>query len=480
VIEGVEIHRVPPEPGEPLPNKRTEENATARGYFNYTRENIIPQGVDVVVDAGGFLSYFFSVTFEIRRQYGIPVVVYFLLLEDNPATDPTQYLSRITLASIYDWGYGPRQRSQCFAVRAADTVVCLTEEDAATVGRLYRPSRLRILPPPVDSRLAETSRTLAPPQENQVSGLREHWVMFAGRVHDANKGAAVVRKAMEMVLAVRSDVRLVVVGNAEPRDFAALGSHVTCTGWVRDSDALAGWMQSADLLLMPSLSETFGMMCAEALSVGLPVIGSPVGGLPDMIVDGRNGYLLTGRKPSNWAAEIARHILNLIENPALLTKLKANAGPTVSRFSIAALGAQLEEICRETLDRRGRIQALTMPALDLTAQSRYLDVLSELGRRPARVHGAQLLPILRDESQTRCLACCRRGIFSNVRRVARTARRQGSGQKGRLRRAVFSTCPWSLVALKEQAVMAAETGRIPHWQLWWSRILFAVMRRLPR
>jgi glycosyltransferase involved in cell wall biosynthesis len=478
-IEGVDVHRVPCARGEPLPNKRTEENATARGFLDYACEKIIPQGVDLVVDAGGFLSYFFSVTFEIRRLHRIPVVVYFLLLEDTPVSDPSHYLNRISLAALADFDRGPRQHPQCFAVRAADMVICLTESDASTVRRLYRPSRLRILPPPVDPRLIA-----AEPRPNPLSmppggGAPEHLIVFAGRVDDASKGAGIVRRAIRRVLAVRSDVRLVVLGNAEPEDYTELEPHVTCVGWVRDSATLAGWLRAADLLLMPSLSEAFGQMCAEALALGLPVIGSPVGGLPDMIVPGRNGYLLNARDQSDWPAEISRLIIHLLGNPSILEQMKRDTASDKPRFDVVTLGAEMESICRETLEVTGQIAPLRMPVLDPAERSRYLDVLSQLGGREGRRAGTELLPQLRDESQTRCTACCRRGIFSNVRRVARNAKRPRPGRKERLRRAVFSTCPWSLVALKEQALMAIETGRVGFLRLWWSRIFFFLVRRLP-
>lgn len=479
LIDGVDVHRVPCVRGEPLPNKRTEENATARGFLNYACENIIPQGIDLVVDAGGFLSYFFSVTFEIRRLYRIPVVVYFLLLEDTPASDPSHYLNRIALAALADFDRSPRQHPQCFAVRAADTVICLTEEDAATVRRLYRPSRLRILPPPVDPRLIAAAPARDSFQITQAGGAPEHLIVFAGRVDDASKGAGIVRDALKRVLAVRSDVRLVVIGNAEPEDFAELGSHATCLGWIRDSETLAGWLRAADLLLMPSISEAFGMMCAEALALGLPVIGSPVGGLPDMIEPGRNGYLLTAADHSGWPAEISRLILHLLKNPSILDRMKRDTAAAVSRFAVAKLGAEMENICRGTLESPGQIAPLNMPVLDPVARAQYLDVLSQLGRREARQEGSELLPLLRGESQTRCTACCRRGIFSNVRRIARTARRGRPGRNDRLRRAVFSTCPWSLVALKEQALMARETGRIGLVRRWCSRVFFLIARRLP-
>jgi len=475
VLDGVEIHRIVYESADAVTNKRTEENATARGFLNYAVDHILPHGIDLVIDVGGFLSYFFSVTSEIRRRYRIPVIVYFHLLEHTPAADPSHSLVRVALAALYDFDRGPRQRPQCFAVRAADSVICLTADDAATVQRLYRPSRLYILPPPIDPRL--TAAPIPPARKSD-----EHLIVFAGRVDDHSKGASIVLHTIKRVLSVRSDVRLIVIGpSSEDADFSSLGSHVTCTGWISDSATLAGWLRAADLLLMPSRSEAFGMMCAEALAMGLPVIGSRVGGLPEMIVHGHNGYLLQERSESRWAQEISNRILELLSDPQLLARMKGNAAGNLSRFDVAVLGARLEEICRETVDQGVAAQPLIMPGLDSSASKDYLALLSQLGGRNAREAGEALLPRLdADYSETRCQSCCRRGIFSNVRRVARFAKRGGPNQLPRVRRAVFTMCPWSLFTLKEQARMAIETGRVTLFQIWWSKLFFSVVRRLPR
>lgn len=222
------------------------------------------------------------------------------------------------------------------------------------------------------------------------------------------------------------------------------------------------------------------MMCAEALAMGLPVIGSPVGGLPEMVAHGRNGYLLKAHDPRGWPKEISRLILQLLENPSLLAQMKAEAASAVARFDVVILGAELEKICRETLEGRHQIPPLSMPAIGPEARSQYLGVLSYLGGREARLSGEALLPLIRDESETRCLSCCRRGILSNVRRVAGAAKVGGPKGPLRIRRAVFSTCPWSLVSLKEQARMAIATGRVTFIQIWWSRLFFFVVRRLLR
>ena len=76
-----------------------------------------------------------------------------------------------------------------------------------------------------------------------------------------------------------------------------------------------------DVLILPSRIDGRPLVVMEALACGVPVIASRVGALPDLIEDGKNGYLLP---PAN-AVAFAEKILNLAENRAVLKQLKVNA-----------------------------------------------------------------------------------------------------------------------------------------------------------
>ena len=74
---------------------------------------------------------------------------------------------------------------------------------------------------------------------------------------------------------------------------------------------LCMWYRSADVLIMPSRSESFGLVALEAAACGIPVVASDVGGLRTLVDHGQTGFLVEGRKPEDFA----QHINNLFGDP---------------------------------------------------------------------------------------------------------------------------------------------------------------------
>jgi D-inositol-3-phosphate glycosyltransferase len=68
--------------------------------------------------------------------------------------------------------------------------------------------------------------------------------------------------------------------------------------------ALSTWMRAANVTLVPSRSESFGLVALESASCGTPVVASAVGGLLTLVQDGVNGALVESREPSQWASAV--------------------------------------------------------------------------------------------------------------------------------------------------------------------------------
>lgn len=95
----------------------------------------------------------------------------------------------------------------------------------------------------------------------------------------------------------------------------------------RGHEELPGILMSADIFCRPSLSEGLGNSFLEAMSAGLPIIGTPVGGIPDFLVDGETGVFCEPRNPES----LAKAALRIMEEPGLREKLIRQGAPMVEK-----------------------------------------------------------------------------------------------------------------------------------------------------
>ncbi len=182
------------------------------------------------------------------------------------------------------------------------------------------------------------------------TGLRgSEIILFVGRIQ-ALKGVDTAIAAIAEVES--SQAHLVIVGGpsgsdgpAELERLADLVAELGLTDRVRfippvAREDLVSFYQSADAVIVPSRSETFGLVAAEAQSCGIPVIASAVGGLPYIIEDGRSGILIQRQEPSEFAAAID----SLLSDPDLAGRLAKGAIEHSQRFSWEATVSRFLEL----------------------------------------------------------------------------------------------------------------------------------------
>jgi glycosyltransferase involved in cell wall biosynthesis len=135
------------------------------------------------------------------------------------------------------------------------------------------------------------------------------------------KGIVHLVDALAMIARSHPHVELVIAGDGPERPHieaavrqAHLEDRVHFTGWVDD---IAGLMREWDIYAQPSLAEGLGIAALEAMSMGLPVVASDVGGLREIIVDGETGYLV----PVKDSRALGRRIAELADDAALREKM---------------------------------------------------------------------------------------------------------------------------------------------------------------
>lgn len=163
-----------------------------------------------------------------------------------------------------------------------------------------------------DSRAAARAR-LGLPQEALIP-------LFAGRIQPL-KAPDVLLRAVAVLLEerpeLRSRIHVPVVGGpsgsglAKPEGLQKLAARLGVADVVRfrppvGQEQLADWFRAASVLVMPSYSESFGLVAIEAQAAGTPVLAAAVGGLPVAVRDGETGFLVRGHDPADYARVLAR------------------------------------------------------------------------------------------------------------------------------------------------------------------------------
>lgn len=196
-------------------------------------------------------------------------------------------------------------------VDGAARLIANTSTEAAELTSLYgaAPERIDVVAPGVDlSTFYPGDRPGA--RAALAFSPNQFHVVFAGRIQKL-KGPQVLVSAAAELRRRRPDIPLAVsiLGSGSGSEAFALQPLIDDAGLADDvrlyppvsAAHLAQWFRSADAVVMPSFSESFGLVALEAQACGTPVIAANVGGLPQAISDGRSGILVDGHSAAGWA-----------------------------------------------------------------------------------------------------------------------------------------------------------------------------------
>jgi D-inositol-3-phosphate glycosyltransferase len=269
---------------------------------------------------------------------------------DAPHVTMFHTLSRLKdLAPTEAGESADRSEVETRIVAAADRIIASSEHERESLVDLYgaRRDRVCVVPGGVDLNLFV-------PRDQHVARARLQLdgdvVLFVGRM-DPIKGLEVLLRAFAL-LKHRSPATLVVVGGSAGEPELVRSHGLAATLGLLDrvqfrgpvpQEELPFYYTAATLLVVPSYYESFGLAAVEALACGTPVVGSMVGGLPTIVHEGANGFLVRSRQP----AEYAERIESILGDPALRTHLASRARTSVARFGWNAVADRIGAIYGE-------------------------------------------------------------------------------------------------------------------------------------
>lgn len=261
-----------------------------------------------------------SIYFVISKFFGVPVIVHlhggeFAVFYENESGP----LARRFIRWVYD---------------RADAVIVLSDTWKKWVASISNNKNVVSIYNPV----------VLPKEVPQAGGRKEGAVLFLGRLgklkgtYDLVRALAQIDAHWSATLAGDGDIDQIARLSAE----LGVSDRINLTGWIRGAQKL-DLLSAAQVYVLPSYNEGLPMSLLEAMGYGLPVITTPVGGIPEAVTEGVNGYLV---KAGDVDA-IREKLAYLIANPEVARAMgEAGRRKVESLFSVEKILPQIEGVYR--------------------------------------------------------------------------------------------------------------------------------------
>ena len=227
-----------------------------------------------------------------------------------------------------------RVQGETQVVASANALIANTDAEAASLVSLYDacPDNVSVVSPGVDLYSFTAGAGRAAARETIGIPKDAHVLAFVGRIQPHKGPEVLIRAVAEMLTHsphLRSKLIVLVMGGASGAGTGEVDRLKDLASWLGISDVvrfenpvprneLPQWYRAADLVCVPSYSESFGLVALEAQACGTPVVATAVGGLRTAIADGISGVLVDGHDPKAWSSVIAR-LLNEPQRRVLLS-----------------------------------------------------------------------------------------------------------------------------------------------------------------
>jgi D-inositol-3-phosphate glycosyltransferase len=261
-----------------------------------------------------------------------------------------------------------RIQGESRAIEIADRIVASTSTEKQQLEDLYGadPSKIEVIPPGVD---LHHFYPIPPEEAKEFVGvpLDKRMLLFVGRIEPL-KGIKTLLKSLAILRQngqAGEKLCLAIIGGdleedqtqesqemkllRELREEYHLEDMVTFLG-KRSQDSLPYYYSAAEMVIMPSHYESFGMVALESMACGTPVIASMVGGLIHLVEDGVTGY----HAPVEDPVALSQRIASLLDDKALRYRMGHDAFAFAKKYSWENISARIVELYQELITERKR------------------------------------------------------------------------------------------------------------------------------
>jgi D-inositol-3-phosphate glycosyltransferase len=237
-----------------------------------------------------------------------------------------------------------RVQGETQVVAAASALIANTDAEAASLVSLYDacPDTVHVVTPGVDLFTFTPGQSRSAARESLGLSPDSLILSFVGRIQPHKGPEVLIRATSELVKhspQLRPRLIVNIIGGASGANTEEVDRLKDCTQWLGIDDVvrfappvsradLPQWYRASDLVVVPSYSESFGLVALEAQACGTPVVATAVGGLRTAVADGISGVLVDGHDPKAWSSVIAR----LLQEPQRRVLLSMGAIEHASHF----------------------------------------------------------------------------------------------------------------------------------------------------
>ena len=261
-----------------------------------------------------------------------------------------------------------RVQGETQIVAAANALTANTDAEAASLVSLYDacPDTVHVVTPGVD--LYNFTPGAGRAAARKVIGVAAdtHVITFVGRIQPHKGPEVLIRAIAELVShspQLRPKLRVFIVGGASGVNGSEVERLKELANWLNIDDVISflppvprnelpNWYRAADLVCVPSYSESFGLVALEAQACGTPVVATAVGGLRTAVADGISGVLVDGHDPRAWSSVLAR----LLQEPQRRVLLSMGAIEHASHFGWDATARGTLDIYDQVITDAARVK----------------------------------------------------------------------------------------------------------------------------